>query len=148
MKIKLDNLRHSEAFEWHSEDSNLAQLCGYISQEPLDVSVKLCLNGQEIKLQGTINGKILAICSRCAEEFIFPLNVDIETTSLVESDATEFDLTDELRQCITLSIPEKMLCKSTCKGLCPHCGKNLNLDQCTCSDESIDPRWHKLQDLK
>jgi uncharacterized protein len=44
------------------------------------------------------------------------------------------DLTDELRESILLELPMTVLCTEDCKGLCPHCGQNLNLSKCDCFD--------------
>ena len=34
---------------------------------------------------------------------------------------------------IYLSLPMKPLCDESCKGLCPGCGSNLNLESCRCA---------------
>jgi len=43
-----------------------------------------------------------------------------------------FDLTELLRQSILLALPMRPLCSEECKGLCPHCGANLNEGPCGC----------------
>ena len=40
-----------------------------------------------------------------------------------------------LSQQIFLVVPEKYLCSESCKGLCPKCGVNLNLNTCYCKKE-------------
>jgi uncharacterized protein len=42
----------------------------------------------------------------------------------------------------------RVLCKETCKGLCPHCGKDLNATICDCRMEFIDERLAVLKKLK
>jgi len=42
----------------------------------------------------------------------------------------------------------KLLCRSDCKGLCPHCGRNLNVESCDCAASVTDPRWSALGDLR
>ena len=37
------------------------------------------------------------------------------------------DLSEVLETCFILDMETKFLCKEDCKGLCPTCGKNLNL---------------------
>jgi len=34
-------------------------------------------------------------------------------------------LEDVLREQVLLALPLKITCREDCKGLCPHCGKNL-----------------------
>lgn len=48
---------------------------------------------------------------------------------------------------IVLSIPMKSLCKSNCKGICQKCGQNLNVKECDCTIDNIDPRLEKLKEL-
>ena len=57
-------------------------------------------------------------------------------------------LEDALREQVLLAVPLKAICREDCKGLCPHCGKNLNLETCSCSEPVEDPRWSALKDLR
>ena len=58
----------------------------------------------------------------------------------------ELDLDEVLSTCFILDMETKFLCKEDCKGLCPSCGKNLNLGPCGCRKE-IDPRFAVLEQL-
>jgi uncharacterized protein len=57
-------------------------------------------------------------------------------------------LEDVLKEQILLALPPKQLCKVDCKGLCPQCGKNLNLESCDCVITMPDPRWSALEDIR
>src|SRR5713101_4518388 len=57
-------------------------------------------------------------------------------------------LEDTLREQVLLALPLKTICREDCKGLCPHCGKNLNEIQCSCVDEVEDPRWSALKEIR
>jgi len=57
-------------------------------------------------------------------------------------------LEDVLREQILLALPLKAICREDCKGLCPHCGRNLNLEQCTCAEPLDDPRWSPLKQIR
>jgi len=57
-------------------------------------------------------------------------------------------LEDVLREQVLLSLPARTLCKPDCKGLCPRCGKNRNLEACTCEEGPSDPRWEALSGLR
>jgi uncharacterized protein len=48
---------------------------------------------------------------------------------------------------LILETGEPVLCKEDCQGLCLKCGSNLNLIDCKCEDEQIDPRWAALKNL-
>jgi uncharacterized protein len=45
------------------------------------------------------------------------------------------DLAVGVREAIILSQPIMHLCKDDCRGLCPVCGINLNLERCSCIKE-------------
>ncbi|MGO8803204.1 YceD family protein, partial [Candidatus Binatus sp.] len=40
------------------------------------------------------------------------------------------------------------LCREDCRGLCPHCGVNLNRTTCGCRVEIPDPRMDAIRSLK
>jgi uncharacterized protein len=58
------------------------------------------------------------------------------------------ELEDVLREQILLALPLKTICSENCKGLCAHCGTNLNLEQCSCAEPVEDPRWSVLKDIR
>jgi uncharacterized metal-binding protein YceD (DUF177 family) len=58
------------------------------------------------------------------------------------------DLSELAREQILLHLPTQTFCRADCKGLCPKCKVNRNLQNCGCEEKDIDPRWAKLKDLK
>ncbi len=58
------------------------------------------------------------------------------------------DLGELVREQLYLALPMKPLCSDSCRGLCPHCGTNLNRGACDCRTEWRDPRFEKLRALK
>jgi uncharacterized protein len=53
-----------------------------------------------------------------------------------------------LKEQILLALPVKQVCQPSCKGLCPQCGKNLNVESCDCVTSMPDPRWSALEDIR
>ena len=49
---------------------------------------------------------------------------------------------------VLLALPLKVTCREDCRGLCVHCGKNLNEEQCSCTTAVVDPRWTALQEIR
>lgn len=110
-----------------------------------------------------VTGKLLTkatfICSRCLKEFALPLSTQWDlsftrspTTAmeaaekdvrLLEGDA--LSLSPMVREALLLEIPYAPICREDCKGLCQVCGADRNETVCECQDETIDPRWSKLQ---
>lgn len=59
-------------------------------------------------------------------------------------DGEEIDLTPLFRDQVVLAVPFAPLCREDCKGLCPQCGADRNLEPCNCKPP-VDPRWAALQ---
>jgi uncharacterized protein len=49
---------------------------------------------------------------------------------------------------VQMALPMKPLCRADCRGLCPTCGKDLNLGPCACARDAVDPRWEALRGLR
>ena len=58
------------------------------------------------------------------------------------------DLTAWSRDTVALALPDKILCRAECAGLCPTCGKNLNDEPHEHEDEQSDSRWSALEALR
>ena len=63
------------------------------------------------------------------------------------TEVRELDLRPAVRELWLLDVPGYALCREDCKGLCPTCGTNLNLAQCDCATEEVDPRFAALSNL-
>jgi uncharacterized protein len=49
---------------------------------------------------------------------------------------------------VALALPEPILCRPGCAGLCPVCGKNLNDEPHEHEEATTDPRWAALEALR
>lgn len=58
------------------------------------------------------------------------------------------DLSSWARDAVVLALPGKILCRPDCAGLCPVCGKDLNLEPHEHEIDEQDPRWAALAELK
>ena len=109
-----------------------------------------------LSLTGELTAEMKCVCDRCGAEFdsrkITPLRAtlvdedDGEDPELFLLEGTEIDLDEILRTSFVLDMDSKFLCREDCKGLCPRCGKNLNLGPCGCGKE-LDPRLAVLEQL-
>ena len=118
-------------------------------------------------VEGKITAKAEIDCTRCLAtvESVLDIPFHVSYTSpenytdeqeaevrgddldIAISDDDRIDLIELVREQILLNIPEQVLCKEDCKGLCPKCGADRNLIDCKCEEKEIDPRWAALQDL-
>ncbi|MDQ3742615.1 MAG: DUF177 domain-containing protein [Actinomycetota bacterium] len=59
----------------------------------------------------------------------------------------ELDLHAWARDALALALPAQIVCRDDCAGLCPQCGKNLNVEPHE-HEREPDPRWSKLRELR
>lgn len=100
--------------------------------------------GESINAVATAEAVISTRCSKCLEPMQLNLKAELdvhfmrmpdpEDPDLYAYDASTIDLTDPVRDALTLEMPMRFLCREDCKGLCPHCGANLNEVTCTCQE--------------
>ena len=123
---------------------------------------------EDIRLVGEVEAHLEFSCARCLDpvahdvnkrfDLIFrPQGVDRRADEVSISEAeTEIGyyqgegllLEDALREQVLLATPVRALCREDCKGLCPQCGRNLNVEQCHCEQHVSDPRWDALNDIR
>ena len=127
--------------------------------ESLQVFIRVIRVQKAVFVEGTVEARLSLECVRCLEPLFYPLVLELgESFRLPKADPEpdkpyavrsdgKLDLAPLIREQIWLDIPMKPLCDPNCKGLCPHCGINLNRESCTCEDEKIDPRLEALKEL-
>jgi uncharacterized protein len=123
---------------------------------------------QDIRIKGDLSSRFELACARCLEpvmhdvqrsfELLYrPLGTDAGRAELsvtaAEAEIGYYQgegllLEDMLREQVLLALPIKAICREDCKGLCPHCGRNLNEGQCSCSEPIADPRWAALKEIR
>ncbi|MBI4688861.1 MAG: DUF177 domain-containing protein [Nitrospirae bacterium] len=123
--------------------------------------------GPEVVIEGEITAEAELECGRCLKNFTAGVNVPVnvmyhpveelntENKHEIREDALdlgfyfgdEFDVPELLKEQIILNIPMKPLCSETCKGICPKCGIDLNVANCSCKEKDVDPRFNALKKL-
>jgi len=58
------------------------------------------------------------------------------------------DLSAWARDAVALALPDQILCRPDCAGLCPVCGRDLNVEPHEHEEEHGDPRWAVLAELR
>jgi uncharacterized protein len=103
--------------------------------------------------------RLVGPCIRCLADAGAPVEVrarEYQATSPGESDELttpyvaeeRLDLSAWARDAVALSLPDKILCREDCAGLCPVCGRDLNSEPHSHEEAEADPRWEKLAELK
>jgi len=135
---------------------------------PVFYKLRLSRSDSLVLVTGSIKLKLGLTCSRCLEQFIFPINPEFnfylsplnsqklppemklqrEDLDMEFYKGNEIDVRLIIQSQITLSIPFNPLCRQDCKGLCPHCGVNKNKDTCECpQDEIVNPVMSAIKDF-
>jgi uncharacterized protein len=159
MRIRVDEIPDSGRFlHFHWDDARFRQ---YLPEEdpfefklirPLNVDLEIQKRPDHIHIQGTLQGTLQVACHRCLTTFPWSLKEQIEVflveeeklepSEEIELEATELEYEffdgaiieiDQLViEQIFLTLPVKILCSESCRGLCPRCGVNLNEEPCRC----------------
>ena len=134
---------------------------------PITGHARLHRTNESIIVDGVAHIPVLLECSRCLTEFTTTLDVplrdtfypsiDIETglpvrlpedeTAFTIDDHHQIDLREAIRQNLVLALPIQPLHSEDCKGLCPECGRDLNVEPHTHETEARDERFAALRQL-
>ncbi len=108
----------------------------------------------ELAFDVTLHGP----CFRCLEDAELALQLRLREYSAAkpesEDERTEYlvddvlDLSAWAHDAVVLALPDKILHDPDCAGLCPVCGKNLNVEPHEHVEETVDPRWAALSELR
>lgn len=132
---------------------------------PLHVEAEASVAGSgEVVVRGRVEGTLDRRCRRCLDPVEEALARDVTLvwaprdeldpgaddgeTRPLEWSTMEIDLGSALREELILTVDRYVVCDPHCRGLCPRCGTNLNVDECDCTLEEPDPRWDALRALK
>jgi uncharacterized protein len=103
--------------------------------------------------------RLVGPCVRCLSDAALPVHVrarEYQATSPGEAEELttpyvaedKLDLSAWARDAVALSLPDKILCREDCAGLCSVCGRELDAEPHTHEETEADPRWSKLAELK
>jgi uncharacterized protein len=174
MRLDLSHLRQPEtAFLRQYEPSAFAEDDeDYRVVAPVSLGFTVYKDHDRFRLVGTVSTRLELACSRCLDPFTLPLDAafdlrflpqgagadvapdDAEDAEVGDDDVAvtfyrddEIDLAALLKEQFYLALPMKPLCTEACRGLCPQCGVNLNVETCQCRSTWDDPRLAGLKAL-
>jgi DUF177 domain-containing protein len=123
---------------------------------PADLAVTRATTGTVFALAFT--ARLHGPCYRCLGDAV--LEVPIAAREYQDSSPEDeqmstpylhddrLEVSDWGRDAVALALPNKILCRPDCAGLCPECGRNLNEEPHTHEEEHGDPRWEALEALR
>jgi len=135
---------------------------------PVDGKVRLQRTNRGILLRGSVDAPVRRTCSRCLDPFVETVNLQLAEEFLPTVDPQrgvplpppaadeealtidprhQIDLTPVLHDELVLSEPMHPLCRPDCPGLCPGCGRRMDVGSCDCASDELDPRLAALARL-
>jgi uncharacterized protein len=138
----------------------------YTFQGRFHVRVAYYRAERDLFFDGTVEGEATASCARCLEPYVLPTHKDFSVVlspeaplgreiELAADDLSQsfyagpdVDLTPIVHEQVLLALPTRPLCAEECRGLCSRCGTNRNTEECSCTEDTGDPRLAILRSLK
>ncbi len=126
-------------------------------------------SASRVVLRGRLWAEVLLVCDRCMAGYRFsvdrPVHLILEVPDAshwqlreIEYSRGDLDtvplrepviyLDDLFRQHLYLALPVKRLCRADCRGICPCCGVDLNIETCRCSRAPVSSPFAVLAALK
>lgn len=138
-----------------------------VSLTPANITGRVEKTSRGFLVTGWVEVAAMVRCVRCLEAYSWQLREALvvellpqavapreEETQLGRADLdTRFfaepilDLGELAAEQVELALPMKPVCSPACRGLCPRCGINLNVEECRCPAEA-DARWQALADWR
>lgn len=177
MRISIDDIRSEglvrDLVASASDFPGLVELieAGEVAFEaPVAVRLHLTRVGDLIEVEGQVQTTVRLNCGLCLRDYAAPLTSafsltyaqalpqvedeeeDVELTAedlgmtLLEGD--EIDFHEALQEQLLLALPFRPLCSESCRGLCPHCGADLNTTSCDCHDDGFGNKFSALKNFK
>jgi DUF177 domain-containing protein len=124
-----------------------------------------------VTVVGTVSTRVRLTCDRCLRRYETDLMdrmavsytrnlpepedpeeetaLSAEDLGLIAFHGDVIELREAIQEQVVLSFPVHPVCAQDCKGLCPHCGEDLNRGPCACkAADAVDPRFAALRSLK
>lgn len=161
LDLKRIFLNEGESLSFSCEiDLSKLEFDGYYPfEKPVEVFVSVQNSAGVVTFDANVRFDYFHPCDRCMVDVIrnfeYSFRHVLVTKEDDDSDDNDYivlhdyilDLDELIKSDLLLQLPSKILCCEDCRGLCPKCGKNLNVDTCSCVIHEGDPRLQVLKDL-
>lgn len=136
--------------------------------EPLVFRLRFQRLGQLVEVDASLDALVTLKCGRCLQPFeqslseVFALTfvpllkddeieeeVELETDKLglISYESEVLELQEPLQEQLLMAVPISPICKTSCRGLCPVCGTNLNVDKCDCVQKVFNSKFNVLANI-
>lgn len=175
MRIRVDEIPESgRTLRFHWDEDKLLQFLppddpfGIKLPRPVNVVLTVNRRTDHVRITGKIEGFLEVDCHRCLQPFSYPLDEEVDVYLVEENHAGQeeekeleseelvyeffdgevIDIDQLVAEQMFLALPVKVLCSEDCRGICPRCGVNRNLEECRCGPEDKGSPFSKLASIK
>jgi uncharacterized protein len=124
---------------------------------PADLTVTKASSGTVMDISFRV--RLEGPCFRCLADTALDVAIDAQEYHAAKPGEDEelrspyvsddlLDLSAWAHDALALELPDKILHDPDCAGLCPVCGKDLNVEPHTHEEQHGDPRWAALEALR
>ena len=178
MRIRVDDIKDKGLnldYQERAEDLQLladleaAGECRFTA--PVQLRGRAIRVAEVVEVEGDVSTNVRLSCGRCINDFETPIashfaltyarevppvededgeeiELNADELGLILFHGDEIDLSDAVAEQIIMDLPLRPLCHEGCKGLCPHCGADLNVRECGCTPAEFDTRFAALKNFK
>lgn len=124
---------------------------------PAELVVQRAASGDVLRLRFATT--LAGPCVRCLAPASLQVEIDAQEYEATDSESAEelaseyvadgeLDVETWARDQLALGTPDQVLCRPDCAGLCPLCGKDLNVEPHEHEEQPTDARWAALEALR
>jgi len=159
LRLAPGDVRH-ERPRVHLEPLRLGGQSYEVTPDEIETRLDLQASSGGLYLKLAFSARVGGACFRCLEPAALELDVRGSEYHDVGASADDDDLRceyidgDQLdaerwaHDSLVFALPDKILCREDCAGLCPRCGIRLEPGAVhECGEDELDTRWAKLRDL-
>lgn len=170
MKLRLHEISEPRSFSFTEKDGWLQDVFTRLQLKtvgPVSLYIKVTKQKKDLFIEGHFQAVVKTSCSRCIkevrhtiDEIFSPVFIHEKEPKMKDGavekgkmDVTyfqndELNLAEVVQEQIVLSLPAQPVCDENCKGLCPHCGEDLNVKACGCEKEMSQSTFDVLKNVK
>ncbi|MDO5377323.1 MAG: DUF177 domain-containing protein [Clostridia bacterium] len=115
---------------------------------PVSFSGTYMLADETVIVRGVARAAIESPCARCLKPTVTEVSAEVSEAFIRDKGQERepgedgylytghvLELDDAVRTALLLELPSRILCREDCRGLCPQCGADLNVHECSCQKD-------------
>lgn len=136
MKVAVEDITETSTRLEEDIDAGLWEMDSFDIKflSKINLTCTFMKSGKDILVDAEVTTHRQITCSRCLEVVEQALTQHFDFHYAVAGVGKYLEMDKDIREQVLLNFPMKVLCKADCRGICPHCGTNLNRQKCQCQE--------------